>query len=260
MSKPSIVSFMYHELELPGRPICQDEPGYSRYVLRASDFRTQMEFLKANGWRGLSVGQSLSYPEGRCITITFDDGCETDLIAAAPILRDFGFNATFFITSGRLETRGYLSHIQLQELSASGSEIGCHSMTHSYLTDLDEQGLRREICDSKTQLEQIIGRSVDHFSCPGGRYDQRVVATARAAGYQSVSTSLIRANSSQTDPFSLGRVAMFKDCSLQTFSALCAGKGLARMRAQSFLRGLAKRALGNSIYDGVRARILHRSD
>lgn len=251
---------MYHELELPGRSICQDEPGYSRYVLRASDFRAQMEFLKANGWQGLSVGQSLSYPGGRFVTITFDDGCETDLIAAAPILRDTGFNATFFITSGKLETRGYLSHIQLQELSSLGFEIGCHSMTHLYLTDLDDDSLRREVCDSKTQLEQIIQQSVDHFSCPGGRYNRRVIALAREAGYKSVSTSLIRINSPDTDPFTLGRIAMFKDCSLNAFAALCAGNGLRRMRAQSVIRGLAKRSLGNSLYDGLRAKILHRTD
>ena len=36
------------------------------------------------------------------MTITFDDGCETDLLVAAPILRQAGFNATFFITWGRL--------------------------------------------------------------------------------------------------------------------------------------------------------------
>jgi peptidoglycan/xylan/chitin deacetylase (PgdA/CDA1 family) len=259
MSKRSIVFLMYHELELPGRPIRQDEPGYARYVLTERDFRAQVEYLKTNTWQGLSVGQALSFPEGRSVAITFDDGCETDWLTAAPILREVGFNATFFITSGRLGTPGYLSPAQLRELSAQHFEIGCHSMTHPYLTDLDESGLRREVCESKLQLEQIIGKSVDHFSCPGGRYDHRVVNLARTAGYATVSTSRIQANTPMTDVFTLGRVAMLRDVSLPAFAAICQGSSLPRMRAQSTLREAAKKILGNTIYDRMRAKVLDRA-
>lgn len=259
MPKSSIVFLMYHELEIPGRRLCQSEPGYARYVMHEPDFRAQVDYLKGNAWQGLSVGQALAFPEGRCVAITFDDGCETDLLAAAPILRQAGFNATFFITAGRLGTPGFLDHAQFKELCAQGFEIGCHSMTHPYLTDLDESGLRREIVDAKTQLEQIIGQSVDHFSCPGGRCDQRVVTVARAAGYRTVSTSRIQANTSNTDVFALGRVAMLRDVPLSTFAAICAGATLYRMRAQNVIRQAARQILGNSFYDRVRTTLLDRA-
>jgi peptidoglycan/xylan/chitin deacetylase (PgdA/CDA1 family) len=259
MPKRSIVFLMYHELEVPGRRLCQSEPGYARYVLPEPAFRSQMDYLKGNAWRGLSVGQALSFPEERCVTITFDDGCETDLLVAAPLLRHAGFNATFFITTGRLGTPGYLSPTQLKELCALGFEIGCHSMTHPYLTDLEESGLRHEIADAKIELEQIIGQSVDHFSCPGGRCDQRVVTVARAAGYRTVCTSRIEANSEKSNLFSLGRVAMLRDISLSAFAAICAGTPLSRLRAQSAFREAARRILGNSLYDRVRATLLHRA-
>jgi peptidoglycan/xylan/chitin deacetylase (PgdA/CDA1 family) len=257
MPKDSIVFLMYHELEILGRPLCQSEPGYARYVLPDSDFRAQMDHLKGHGWQGLSLGQALQFAEGPNVTITFDDGCETDLLAAAPILQQAGFNATFFITVGRLGKPGYLSKAQVKELS-EGFEIGSHSMTHAYLTDLDESGLRHEICDSKLQLEQIIGKPVDHFSCPGGRCDQQVVAVARAAGYKTLATSRIQANSRKTDLFALGRVAILRGIPLSTFAALCAGRSLSRMRLQSMFRGAARQILGNSFYDRVRATLLHR--
>jgi peptidoglycan/xylan/chitin deacetylase (PgdA/CDA1 family) len=260
MSKHSIVFLMYHELELPGRSICQDEPGYARYVLPESEFRAQVEYLKQNAWQGLSVGQALAFPGERSVAITFDDGCETDLLTAAPILRRADFQATFFITSGKLGQPGYLSPAQLKDLSTQGFEIGCHSMTHAYLTDLDEKGLQREIADAKRQVEQVIGRQVNHFSCPGGRYDQRVAAVARNAGYLSVSTSRIQANSETTDVFALGRIAMLRELPLRAFGAICAGTSLSRMRARSTLRAAAKRILGNSVYDRVRATILDRAD
>jgi|SRR5580704_509205 peptidoglycan/xylan/chitin deacetylase (PgdA/CDA1 family) len=259
MPKHSIVFLMYHELEIPGRHPCQSEPGYARYVLPEPDFRAQMDYLKKDGWHGISIGQALDFPEGRNVALTFDDGCETDLLAAAPILRQAGFDATFFITCDRLGKPGYLSPAQLKELSGQGFEIGCHSMTHTYLTDLDEGGLRHEISDAKSQLEQIIARPVDHFSCPGGRCDQRVVAVARTAGYRTVATSRIQANSRDTDVFALGRVAMLRDIPLNAFAAICAGTSLSRMRAQSAFREAARQLLGNSLYDRVRATLLHRA-
>jgi peptidoglycan/xylan/chitin deacetylase (PgdA/CDA1 family) len=256
MPKHSIVFLMYHELEITGRRLCQSEPGYARYVLREPDFRAQIDDLKANGWHGLSVGQALEFPDGRNVAITFDDGCETDLLAAAPILRQAGFSATFFITCGKLGTPGYLSPTQLRELSAQGFEIGCHSMTHPYLTDLDEKGLRYEISDAKSQLEQIIDLPVDHFSCPGGRCDQRAVTVARAAGYRTLATSRIQANSRSTDVFALGRVAILRDVPLNAFTAICDGRSLSRMRTENAFREAARHILGNSLYDRARARLL----
>jgi peptidoglycan/xylan/chitin deacetylase (PgdA/CDA1 family) len=255
MPTHAIVFLMYHELEMPGRRLCETEPGYVRYVLTEADFRAQVAYLKENGWQGLSVGQALAFPEGRNVAITFDDGSETDRLAAAPILRQAGFHATFFVTSGRLGTPGYLSHAQLKELS-EGFEIGCHSMTHPYLTDVDENGLQREISDAKLQLEQIIGKPVEHFSCPGGRCDERVLAVARAAGYRTLATSRIQANSVSTDAFALGRVAILRDLPLSAFAVVCNGTSLSRMRTQSALRQAAKQILGNSFYDRVRATLL----
>src|SRR5208282_5317993 len=179
MAERRIVFLMYHELEAPGRSLCNAEPGYVRYVLRAVDFCRQMELLKQKGWRGVSVGEAVLFSEEKLVGIAFDDGSETDLLCAAPVLRQLGFGATFYITSQRLGQPGYLSPGQLRELSVLGFEIGCHSMTHAYLTDLDEAGLRREIVEAKSQLEQVVGKAVEHFSCPGGRFDGRVAKMAR---------------------------------------------------------------------------------
>lgn len=258
MPKHDITFLMYHELEIAGRGLCQVEPGYSRYVLPEPSFRMQMDQLKGTGWQGLSVSQALEFPHGRNVTITFDDGCETDLLAAAPILLQNSFNATFFVTCGRLGKPGYISPAQLKDLSQQRFEIGSHSMTHPYLTDLDDNALRHEIVDSKARLEQILGRPVDHFSCPGGLCNQRVAAVARAAGYRSLSTSRIQANSGNTDVFALGRVAILRDTSLSSFVAICEGSSLARMRAQSAFRHAARQILGNSLYDRIRAALLHR--
>ena len=251
-----IVFLMYHELELPGRPLCQSEPGYIRYVLSLESFRSQLAWLVRNGWLGLSVGAALRYPSGKSVALTFDDGCETDLIAVAPLLTENGFNATFYITAGFVGTPGHLSSAQLLQLHDCGFEIGCHSMTHPYLDDLDQAALRREFVDAGKKLEDTIGAKVEHFSCPGGRYDDRTSAQAREAGYRSLATSQAHANSPATDPFSLGRVAIMRDTDNSTFSRVCSGTGLWKTRLGESVRGAARSALGNSLYDRVRSRLL----
>jgi peptidoglycan/xylan/chitin deacetylase (PgdA/CDA1 family) len=258
MAEPSIVFLMYHELEQPGRALCHPEPGYVRYVLHVADFQEQMLFLQNQGWRGASVGEALRFPEHKTVAVTFDDGSETDLTCAAPVLRQLGFGASFYITAGWLGQNGYLSQSQLRELSALGFEIGCHSMTHAYLTDLDQNGLQREIGDAKLQLEQIIGKSVEHFSCPGGRFSQRVANVAREAGYRSVATSRIQANSKSTDPFALGRIAVMRATSLHEFEELCSGRGLWQSRMRLQLLESGRNLLGNSIYDRLRNIVLRQ--
>lgn len=255
MPERAIVFLMYHELELPGRPLVQSEPGYVRYVLPESSFRKQIEWLGHNNWRGLSVTEALEFPSTKSVAITFDDGCETDMITAAPILKDAGFHATFYVTAGFLGTRGYMSPSQLREL-ASSFEIGCHSMTHAYLNDLESPLLQKEIVDPRSRLEDMIGKKVEHFSCPGGRYDDRVLAVAKKAGYRSLATSRSQINTHRTDLFHLGRVAILRDTDEIAFSQICSGSALWKTQISESARDVARTILGNKLYDRVRGRLL----
>ena len=252
---PSTVFLMYHELELPGRPLCQDDPGYVRYIICAEEFSAQMQEIRNLGLRGLSVSDALKFSEP-ALCITFDDGCETDLISAAPILKEVGFGATFYAVTGFIGKPGYLSISQLRELHGQGFEIGCHSMTHPYLPDLDEAGLRHEIADAKTMLEQMLGAQVRHFSCPGGRYDDRVARIAKQAEYVSVATSVPRANTAATDPFALARVAITREMKIPEFSRICRGKTLWKAALTMSARDRAKKLLGNRLYDRMRGLLL----
>jgi peptidoglycan/xylan/chitin deacetylase (PgdA/CDA1 family) len=258
MAASHIVFLMYHGLELTGRKMCQSEPGYARYILTQETFRSQMQWMKDFRFRGLSVGEALRYPQEPSVCITFDDGCETDLIAAAPVLRAAGFHATFYITAGFLGAPGYLNREQLREIDAQGFEIGCHSMTHPYLPDLPEPELKREMVDAKLQIEQILGHAIEHFSCPGGRYDARTLEMARRAGFHSVANSRFRSNSAATSRYELGRVAMLRDLPREEFAATCQNRGLWKKQLQDRARRTVQRVLGNRVYDQLRGALLRQ--
>ena len=257
MGDPATVFLMYHEIELPQRALCQSDPGYARYVISIDEFQVQISAIQQLGFRGVSVGEALTF-SAPAVAITVDDGCETDLLAIAPVLKQFGYGASFYVVTGWIGKPGFLSLAQLRELHDLGFEIGCHSMTHPYLSDLDEAGLRREIADSKSALEQMLGSSIEHFSFPGGRGDARAVQVAREAGYKTVATSLPRANTPATDRFALGRAAIKRGMQLKDFQQLCKGRALWTSEFGSNLRDAAKRILGNTAYDRVRSALLKR--
>jgi peptidoglycan/xylan/chitin deacetylase (PgdA/CDA1 family) len=247
---------MYHELALPERPLCHSEPGYKRYVVSASDFRSQIERLAGEGLRGKNVSEAIQSFGEKSVCITFDDGCETDLITAAPVLKELGFGATFYLTVDFLGKPGYLSHAQVRALSASGFEIGCHSQTHPYLTDIDESRIQDETAGARKRLEQIAGLPIQHFSCPGGRWDQRTVEAVKAAKFKTMATSRTGSNSARTDPFALTRVAVLDGTTPEAFLRTSRGQGLLRTQLQEKVRAAAKRMLGNSAYDSLRGMIL----
>ena len=252
------VCLMYHELEVPDRTLCDYDAGYLRYVLKAEDFERQMQWLKSQDWRGISLTEALDLPSARTVVLTFDDGCESDVLTAAPLLKQLGFGATFYITVGRIGKPGYLSAPQVRDLCHLGFELGCHSMTHAYLPDLSLAELSDEVALAKIRLQQVAGCRVDHFSCPGGRYDWRVVRLVKEIGYRSMATSRVGTNHPESDRFALTRLPVVRDTNLAAFKRLSQGRGLWKFRAVDLTRLAAKNILGDERYDRWRSKLLAR--
>jgi peptidoglycan/xylan/chitin deacetylase (PgdA/CDA1 family) len=264
MTKP-IVFLMYHEVESKGRRLVDESPGYRRYVVNEEQFAGQLEFVSQRGFSGANVSESLkaltsNHSRQPVVCFTFDDGCASDLNVAAPLLTRNGFNATFYVTVDHLGKAGYLTKSELRELSDSGFEIGSHSMTHRHLSDLDPKQIRAELEDSRRALEEIVGKAIVHFSCPGGRVNGYVTQAALETGYETVATSQLGANSATSNRFALTRVAIKRDMNLKTFARICSGKGQFLMRSEDSILLMGKRILGNERYDRLRSTVLSLID
>jgi peptidoglycan/xylan/chitin deacetylase (PgdA/CDA1 family) len=81
---------------------------------------------------------------------------------------------------------------ELRALSAAGWEIGSHTVTHPHLTELEDRQLRRELADSRAEIERRIGRVCTSLADPCGECDARVARAARDAGYTFAATLLPR--------------------------------------------------------------------
>jgi peptidoglycan/xylan/chitin deacetylase (PgdA/CDA1 family) len=252
---------MYHEIERAGRPLAVSAPGYVRFVVHEPAFAAQLDWMRASDLRGVSLAQALAagFDAPRQVVITFDDGCESDLLVAAPLLAARGFGATFYIVSHWVGTRaGFLDAAQLRSLADAGFEIGSHSATHAFLSELDDARLRAELQDSRRQLEDILGRPVAHVSCPGGRWSRHVADIAREAGYETMATSRIGTNTATADLFALDRCAIHRDTPQQEFEAYCRGTRLFGPQLRSRMLSAARTLLGDRLYTSVKESVLAR--
>lgn len=117
--------------------------------------------------------------------------------------------AAWSADAGVAQTPIALSHQQLSTLAASPLiEIGAHSVTHAALPALTPEAQRREIGQSKAQLEAMIGRPVRHFAYPFGDQSAETATLVRDAGFQSSCTTEHGAVRAGTDLFQLPRIAV----------------------------------------------------
>lgn len=159
--------------------------------------------------------------------ITFDDGY-ADIYDTKQLFRRLGIRPTVFVVSDRnavnrniLGTdKELLTPEQIRQLRKSGWFIGSHSATHSVLTNLNRERLRREITLSKRKLERMIGAPVRFFAYPRGMYSQSVIDTVNRSGYTlavSMDEGLIGKDTSRVH---VPRISVDKSHSFSEFTTL----------------------------------------
>ncbi len=161
-------------------------------------FRRQMEWLKSKT-QVVSVAEAVSAQgSGWRTCITFDDALDNVQRNVVPILQELGLPATIFAVSGNLGRRPswemapdhpdieerVMSADQVLALPRELIEIGSHTVNHLNLTTLPSGQVRRELVDSKRQLEAILGTPVVAFSAPFGECTDEMLQLAREVGYK----------------------------------------------------------------------------
>lgn len=175
------------------RPSYPDDNASVRTIaLTPETFDAQMLYLKENGYQVVTFADLEDYYQNKKplprspIILSFDDGWKDQFKYAFPILKKYGYTATFFVFTNSIDHKSFFSLNQLKELLAAGMTIGSHSRTHPYLTQITNQdALWREINDSKTLLEDLLGVRIHEFAYPFGAYNDTIVAMAKKAGYRS---------------------------------------------------------------------------
>ena len=158
------------------------------YYVSPDAFERQMYLLHQWGYKTISVEllvnaieQGAELPP-KPIMLTFDDGSESIVTNALPIMQKYNFTGTAYIVYNYVGIQNYMNPDQIRELYASGWEIGSHSLSHADLTQRSDRQMD-EIVESRRKLQSLFGVPILSFSYPFGAYDEDSVYYAHYAGY-----------------------------------------------------------------------------
>lgn len=134
-------------------------------------------FINKNGWLQTDDYSISNYqPTGfsrPLVTMTFDDGHEDNVTTALPLLNQYGFKTTQCYATEFIEGVPGAADNVLAFFN-SGHEVCSHTVTHPFMTLLNQTQLDYELSHSQQVLQNIIGQPVRNFASPYGDYNQNV--------------------------------------------------------------------------------------
>jgi len=124
----------------------------------------------------------------KTVAITFDDGYKDNYTYVFPILKKYNLPATMFIIVNEVgrPQNDRLSWDEIKAMQDSGIiTFGSHAIGPEPLTKIkSEEEVKRQIFDSKKILEEKLGRKINAFSYPEGRFNDFIRRLVIEAGYK----------------------------------------------------------------------------
>jgi len=206
-----VVVLCYHRLEgKAGGP----------YSIEPALFEKHMQELKDKGIGVISMQDLLQWRAGKknipskAAMITIDDGYASGMEVGLPILKKYGYPATYFVYTNYINSGGKsLTWAQLEQLRDEGYEIASHTVSHYDLRKKEpkskiatyEEWLKNELYGSKQILEEHLGIRVVAIAYPGGFSSPKVHEETKASGYDLAFTTYGQRVGIAAAPFSIGR-------------------------------------------------------
>jgi len=178
-------------------------------------FARQLKELRSAGFTNGNLG-TWAKP-ARAVIITFDDGYVNVLRHSLEPLVRAGLTAIQFLPASLLGRTNQwdvsqgeapepiMDVSQVRDWLAAGHEIGSHTLTHPFLTQIDVNRAREEISASRKKLEDLFGRPIEHFCYPYGDWNEPVRDLVQEAGYKTACTTDAGMNLEPSSPFTLKR-------------------------------------------------------
>ncbi len=269
-NRVKIPIILYHDV-VPQAEMKNVPRDRRHYTLSAENFKAQMAYLKKTGRKGIDFSTFYSLVQtdakllssDRYVVLTFDDGHVSQARWALPILKEFGFTASFFLISNWVGTPGFVSEKEVRGLVAAGMDVQSHTANHTFLMELNSHQAVEELVGSKKRLERLTGKPVRFLSLPGGRSDRSVWQLCGIYGYEGILTSLFgygnfqpfweKVHANGYVPHGYYRLAMSRGMHLSTFRHLIENKGwLPRyFRWRNQTAKLAKTIVGHRTYHKI---------
>ena len=162
------------------------------------------------------------------ISITFDDGYLNNFNPASQILKKFGFPATFFINTSKIDKdKNYLTSSLIKEMDTDIFDFGIHGHNHLSFCDLSNSEIKNQIYNCKSFLEDLLQKKIDTLSYPNGSLDSRVKEVVRSCqisfAYDSTNKSY-KSLSADFDYLQIPRISIWNLDNIRSFNNKLYGK------------------------------------
>lgn len=135
-----------------------------------------------------SVGQKIirkPIPD-KLVVLTFDDAPVTHFTNVAPLLKLYGFGATFFVCEFQpnfSDTTKYMTWEQMQQLGKMGFEVANHTHTHAHVNRLTKDSLVSQLKYIEDKCDSLeLGKPVT-FAYPGYGLDAKSLEVLKERDY-----------------------------------------------------------------------------
>lgn len=105
--------------------------------------------------------------------------------------------ATVVITADTLAEFHAVTWPMLEHMAANGVTIGSHTKSHKLLVNESWTTVLDEIKGSRVELERRLGRKIDHFAYPDGRFNADALNAVAVAGYRYAYTTCMHRDREQ---------------------------------------------------------------
>lgn len=121
----------------------------------------------------------------KTVVLTLDDAVRSHLTVAAPLLKEYGFGATFFISQLWLNNKEhFLTWEEIAELHKMGFEIGNHTWTHAgFETPRTAARLAGELALIDNELKKVGVPKPITFGWTGNSFGPEAVAVLQQNGF-----------------------------------------------------------------------------
>lgn len=193
-SYPRIPILLFHDVD-----------GKGPYAISRHEFREYLDILKKEQiqvipLRRLHEMMLKKMPAERpSVVITIDDDFKNIVRVAAPLLREYGYPATFFVYTKNIadQPRQGMAWQDLRRLLREGFDVQNHSHTHTafHVPGPGESPAEHaarvdiEILHSRRILEDHLGHKIWSFAYPMGYHSPYLEKRLKDAGYELLLTT-----------------------------------------------------------------------
>ncbi len=145
------------------------------------------------------------------VTLRFDDGWLSEYQNAIPKMNSLGIKGTFYIVSNQKAEDGYPAFMnisQIREIYNMGNEIGAHTRTHPYLSQLSQADQQSEIVGSRNDLLSLNVGQISSFAYPFGDYNSTTLSIVKNAGFTNAISTIDGPASQLSDVYQLERFGL----------------------------------------------------